>query len=660
MKKAIMGTMAILLGAAAVAGGAGAMQGNAADTIVREAPAPAQDGAAPQDAEGERVYCLASVSKVYATAAVMQLVDRGLVDLDVPVTEYIPDFKMADPRYKDITVRMLMNHTSGILGTTLLNESLYAEHDVDAEGVLLENLSKQRLKADPGEYAAYCNDGFGLLQIIVRNVSGMSFTDYITNELAASIGLSHTGTAENADRLGDLVPIYVGGLPNDYEYCMDFGSGGICATASDTALFGSSFFTGSNSLISSGLSDEMKECWTDSDDAYLDGCGLGWDYVESLKYEREGVQVVGKGGDVGTMHSHLMVAPDEKISVAVLSSGGGSQLCGLMCEALLDAALEEQGKSVRDLEPGEIHITDAMPEEIKQYAGYYSFNDSTAIGLAKLSFPDQGTMLVEVATFDGRISQTCFRYADCGGFVEVSESGVPRKDQRVLYFKEQEDGGVYIASEQYAEKAEMGSYMDKQYIAERVEANPLSEKVQAAWEARCAHPMAVCNNRYSSTVYDAPFVFMKMPEELPGYVLIGTGLGSRLLKIKDEQTAVAFQTLPCTSSRDQIDLHVTKEGTVEATFGNECVSLAAVPEFTSDIKEIPLTSDRASWYRVSEEMAYEVIMADCPDDVVIYAYNKFFEPVYTTHYIDAGEEINLPVGGYIVFLGQSGQSVKIN
>jgi hypothetical protein len=546
------------------------------------------------------------------------------------------------------------------MGTTMINQFLYADHDVDMESLLLENLAKQRLKANPGEYAAYCNDGFGLLQIIVRNVSGMSFTDFITNELAASIGLSHTGTPENADRLGNPVNVYVSGLPNDYEYCMDFGSGGICATASDVAVFGSSFFTGSNSLISTELADEMKECWTDSDDAYMDGNGLGWDYVESLKYEREGIQVLGKGGDVSTMHSHLLVAPDENISVAVLSSGGSSSLCEFMCEALLNTALEEQGITVQDLKPGDVNIVENVPEEIKRYAGYYSFNDAPAAGLAQVSFPGQGSMLLEVASFDGRNTQAYFKYTDGGGFVEVSESGVPRKDQRVLYFKEQEDGRVYIAAEKYTEMAELGSYIQSLYIAERVEDNPVSEKVEAAWETRCSVPMVLFNNRYSSAAYDSPFMFMKMPEELPGYVLVGTGMGSRLLKIKDEVTAFSFQTLPCTSNRDLMDISVNNDGTVDSSYGNSYVSLAQVPEFTSDITEVTLTSDNASWFRISEGMAYEVITADCPDDVVIYVYNKFYEPVYTTHYIDAGEEINLPVGGFIVFLGLSGETVIIN
>lgn len=80
--------------------------------------------------DAERLYCIGSVSKVYVTTAVMQLADKGLVDIDAPITDYIPNFKMADPRYTKITVRMLMNHTSGILGTQFGNMELYNDNSM--------------------------------------------------------------------------------------------------------------------------------------------------------------------------------------------------------------------------------------------------------------------------------------------------------------------------------------------------------------------------------------------------------------------------------------------------------------------------------------------------------------------------------------------------
>ena len=74
---------------------------------------------------GDELYGSGSVSKIYTTVAVMQLAEDGKVSLDAPVTRYLPDFKMADERYKDITVRMLLNHSSGILGTGLSDAMLF-------------------------------------------------------------------------------------------------------------------------------------------------------------------------------------------------------------------------------------------------------------------------------------------------------------------------------------------------------------------------------------------------------------------------------------------------------------------------------------------------------------------------------------------------------
>ena len=64
-------------------------------------------------------FNIGSVSKVFTTSAILLLVRDGKVDLDAPVTNYLPEFVMRDARYKDITVRMLLNHTSGFPGTLM-------------------------------------------------------------------------------------------------------------------------------------------------------------------------------------------------------------------------------------------------------------------------------------------------------------------------------------------------------------------------------------------------------------------------------------------------------------------------------------------------------------------------------------------------------------
>ena len=65
------------------------------------------------------------------------------------MTAYLPDFTMADGRYTDITVRMLLNHSSGLPGSTIANGFLLNDPDTLAADTLLEELSSQTLKADP-------------------------------------------------------------------------------------------------------------------------------------------------------------------------------------------------------------------------------------------------------------------------------------------------------------------------------------------------------------------------------------------------------------------------------------------------------------------------------------------------------------------------------
>ena len=92
------------------------------------------------------LYGVGSVSKTYTAAAVLKLVDEGKVELDAPVTAYLPDFTMADGRYTDITVRMLLNHSSGLPGSTIANGFLLNDPDTLAADTLLEELSSQTLK----------------------------------------------------------------------------------------------------------------------------------------------------------------------------------------------------------------------------------------------------------------------------------------------------------------------------------------------------------------------------------------------------------------------------------------------------------------------------------------------------------------------------------
>ena len=641
--------------------------GAAAEALSGDAERSSKSKGTPGELPDERIYCVGSVSKVYVTAAVMQLVERGLVDLDKPVTAYIPDFTMEDERYTKITVRMLMNHTSGIMGTSTANMFLYDDNFFNKE-YLLRSLSSQRLTHAPGEYAAYCNDGFDLLKLIVENVTGMDYTGYVVKNIAVPVGAANTGSPFTLFRNERNAPITVSGnIPYDYDYCMSIGAGGIYATASDAANFGSAFFQGNPVLLSQKSLDAMAARWNEGEntDIYKDGYGLGWDYVESLDYERSGVKVLGKGGDVTRQHAHLLVAPDQKISVAVLSAGGSSSYNELVAQALLDVALEEQGIEIDHGTEQKFAFTDKVPEEFLAYEGFYVFSSLYGPEFAYVSF-DESMMHVKHLDFAGeRVDD--YRFTVDGSFVSVDEKGVPTSDLNVGHIQASENG-VYFTVRSDTQTAGLGTSTFYRYAAERIDPNPVSDEAAESWKHICNREMVTFRERYSSTEYDNPFACMYMLDELPGYVYSQTGLGGRPLKIEDERNAVSFTTMPCSSNRDLVDAWIASQTLsdgssvriLKTTRGADYRFVDEFPVFDSRVTDVALCDEEAQWFAIGDDMAGSTITADCPEDSVIYVYNKYHEVVYSTHMRTASGNIPLPAEGFIMFAGLSGEHILIH
>ena len=387
---------------------------------------------------------VASVSIVFAVTAVMQLADQGKVDLDAPVTEYLPDFTMADSRYKKITVRMLMNHSSGLMGSHYADTFFYADRSMSAHDNLLDNLRTERLKAEPGAFGCYCNDGFDLLALITERVSGESYTDYLENHICKPLGMEQTGTVLNAFMTDEQMKIFSNGTEFPPEYDMTFGGGGLLSTAPELAKFGSAFFTGNKSLLSEKSKNEMKQNYAKAD--YEDACGLGWDTVNDAVFADAGVQVVSKGGDLIHQHAELYVAPDEKISIGVTCEGGSSSAAKMLAAALMEIALDEQGITVQHQgKPEPKETLDTVPDVYQQYEGLYL----TGSELLRLSFPEQKYMELQTIQ-DGKILKRNYLYTKDGWFVRVEGNAAAGKAVQAfpqeLYRFQERDGEVYVIS----------------------------------------------------------------------------------------------------------------------------------------------------------------------------------------------------------------------
>lgn len=138
-----------------------------------------------------------SMTKPVAATAVIQLADRGLLDLDRPVQDYYPSFSLAGPesRSRAVTVRHPLSHSSGLnnpLPTRWIH--LATEQGPDRSefvGALLDK--RARLRFDPGTEASYSNLGYLVLGEVIEAVSGQSYQDYIEPNLLVPLGMTTTG-----------------------------------------------------------------------------------------------------------------------------------------------------------------------------------------------------------------------------------------------------------------------------------------------------------------------------------------------------------------------------------------------------------------------------------------------------------------------------------
>ncbi|MEE9910509.1 MAG: beta-lactamase family protein [Deltaproteobacteria bacterium] len=288
------------------------------------------------------LFNIGSISKVYVATAVMLLVDDGAVLLDRPVTDYLPEFRMADERYRKITVRMLLNHTSGMPGTEGSN-SFGFKYDDHIKQETLDTLTRAHLKHDPGAMAVYCNDGFTLAEMIVERVSGKKYITFLNERIFKPLGLKSTGMSV-AEVRGKPVALYYDartGKLHPPESLSILGAGGLSSTAVELCRFVDTF-SARNKLLKKASLLEMKKAQPSAFWGKLRNpafsFGLGWDLTGMPRYDAAGIQILGKSGGTGNYSSMVFTVPDQRISVAVIAAGAES---GAMTIALdvLDAVL---------------------------------------------------------------------------------------------------------------------------------------------------------------------------------------------------------------------------------------------------------------------------------------------------------------------------------
>lgn len=600
----------------------------------------------------DNMYSIASISKMFTTTAVMKLVEEGKVKLDTPVVNYIPEFKMADDRYKEITPRMLLNHSSGLMGSTFKNALLLEDNDSYNHDNFLEELKKQRLKAKPGAFSVYCNDGFTLAEILVEKVSGMTFTNFIDKYINNPLNLQNTKTSKNSFDNSKLakayVPYFEDAVPRDNLNAI--GAGGLYSNAENLCTFAQTFMRKSNGILSPSSIKAMENkeylngLWPEGEDSIL-GYGLGWDSVNTYPFNQYNLKALTKGGDSLLFHSNLIVLPDENMAVAVISSGGSSTHNEVIGQEILLSALKEKGK-IKEIKPDKTFSKPQqvkMPSYLKENSGLY-----VSSSMLKVDVNDNGTLTISSPYVENGPKD---KYVYIGQDKFVSEKG-----NSCLKFVKEKNNITYLHLSSYDNLPGLGQTANINYAAQKLDSNNISDSVKESWKKRNGKGYYLVDEKYSSQSYMFGSVKASfyVHDGTPGY-LVNT-------KILDENNSNAFIEIPGIIGRDLSDIKIYKEnGTEYLTFAAQTYtsedSITNLPSENSFTFQIG-SKGYAKWYKIGDDIANKKIEVNLPQNSSFAVYDAKGVPVNYS-LVTKNNRVRLPKGGVIVFSGSPNAKFEV-
>jgi CubicO group peptidase (beta-lactamase class C family) len=274
----------------------------------------------------QTIFDLASCSKSFTALAVLNLWQDGLIDLDKPLANYIPEFRLAEPDVSaSITVRQLLYQTSGLPG--VFSEPLAFFQGKDAMNQLVAAMAKIHPDRAPGSSFEYTNLNYALLGALVERVSGVSLEDYFETRIFSLLRMNNSTLRPEAAAVKDRADghqLLLGKVVtrNTPVYRSVAPAGWVMSSAEDMAKWLALNLNNGKidgkQVIASELIEMMHtagvECIRDGEKT---GYGMGW-FVDKTE---DGNPVVWHGGDTTNFLAEMILLPEEKLGIATLVNG---------------------------------------------------------------------------------------------------------------------------------------------------------------------------------------------------------------------------------------------------------------------------------------------------------------------------------------------------
>lgn len=288
----------------------------------------------PTPGNADAVYEIGSVTKQFTAAAVLRLVEDGRLDLDADVTAYLPDY---DTQGRRISVRRLLDHTSGIKGYTempMFGEFMMRDLSRDS---LVARFQAEPLEFEPGRALIYNNSAYFLLGLILERVTGRGYGELVADELFAPSGMGRSYYCDEGAVIQrrahgyDATPEglhHKGYLDHQWPYA----AGSLCSTVGDLVRWNQALHGGE--VLGP---DAYREMTTPR--PLEDGTPVRYAMGLLAYDDPAGRRVLTHGGGINGFLSSVWLYPDQELLVVVLQNTSGPRGAGALARELADAVI---------------------------------------------------------------------------------------------------------------------------------------------------------------------------------------------------------------------------------------------------------------------------------------------------------------------------------
>ena len=383
----------------------------------------------------ETLFRIGSISKLFVWTAIMQLVEQGKLDLNTDINTYLSDFKIPDTYDEPVTLAHLMTHTAGFEEYVI---GLFAR-DKEYLSPLSEILTRElpaRVRL-PGDIASYSNHGTGIAAYIVEQTSGMTWDEYVEENILIPLGMEHTTfrqpVPEPLSEAASKGYSYVGGEFHEegFEYIPLAPVGAASATATDMATFMITHLQlgqlGETSILDSNTARQMQGTLfrhTPDVNPILHGF---------IDMSMNGQWVIGHGGSTFMFHSTMALLPEHKVGLFVsYNSKDGGIAVDKVYKAFMDRYYP--AGEIQTLEP-----TENARNQLRRFVGSYRANRYAHRRLTKLSAAFGSVRII--LTEEGVIKTITGRETKC--WIETAPLTFREEDGlETLAFREDEKGRI--------------------------------------------------------------------------------------------------------------------------------------------------------------------------------------------------------------------------